>query len=70
MKPKLLEQSRGKFALVKSENLIGIFDSDQDAYKAGLEKFGSVPFLIVRIDDSTENAWIPALTLGLLNASI
>jgi len=48
-KVELLKEHKGKFALIKDESLIGTFDTDQDAYKAGLTKFGNVPFLIVRV---------------------
>jgi len=70
LKPDLLKESRGKFALIKDEKLVGTFDTDLDAYKVGLEKFGNVPFLIRRIqEDGDEKMWIPALSLGLLDAS-
>ena len=67
-KADLLRQHKGKFALIKEEQLVGTFDTDQDAYKAGLQQFGNVPFLIIRIEDSDEKVWVPALALGLLNA--
>lgn len=70
IKADLLKQSRGKFALLKDERLVGTYDTDQDSYNAGLELFGNVRFLIIRIQDDDENAWIPVLSLGLLNASV
>ena len=70
IKGDLLRQYKGKFALIKDEKLAGTFDTDQDAYKAGVDKFGNVPFLIIRILDGDENTWIPVLSLGLLNASL
>ena len=68
-KPELLKQSNGKFALIKGRELVGVFDTDQDAYKAGLLRFGNVPFMIVRVQDGDDRNWIPVLQLGLLNAS-
>jgi hypothetical protein len=68
-KSDLVKQSNGKFALIKEKELVGIFDTDQDAYKAGLLRFGNVPFLIVRIQEADDKNWIPVLQLGLLNAS-
>jgi hypothetical protein len=35
----------GKFALVKGESLIGIFDSETAAIRHGYENLGNVPFL-------------------------
>jgi len=68
VKPELLKQSKGKFALVKGDRLVGTFDTDADAYKAGLREFGNTPFLIVQVLDDGEKTWIPILELGLLNA--
>lgn len=70
VKADLLKQHLGKFALIKEERLAGTFDTDQDAYKAGLEKFGNVPFLIIRIQEGDEWAWIPVLSMGILNACL
>jgi len=70
IKPDLLKMHGGKFALIKDEKLVGTFDTDQDAYKIGLDKFGNVPFLIIRIQDKDESAWIPVLSMGLVNASL
>ncbi len=69
IKSNLLSQSTGKFALIKGEELVGIFDTDADAYRAGLGKFGNVPFLVVHVQEGEEKSWIPVLQLGLLRAS-
>jgi len=69
IKPDLLKQYAGKFALIKDESFVGPFDTDGDAYKLGLEKFGNKPFLIVRIQETDEKSWTPILQLGLINAN-
>jgi hypothetical protein len=69
IKSELLGKSKGKFALIKGEELVGTFDTDQDAYKAGLLKYGNTPFLIVHITEVDEKGWVPILELGLLSAS-
>ena len=71
-KAKLLETAVGKFALIKDQQLAGTYDTDQDAYKVGLEKFGNVPFLIIQVlpDDQQQQKWIPAISLGLLHARL
>lgn len=69
IKANLIGKSKGKFALVKGKELVGTFDTDQDAYKAGLLKYGNTPFLIIRITEVDETGWIPILELGLLSAS-
>jgi hypothetical protein len=43
----LLEE--GKFALIHGRELVGLFDSYQDALTAGYEKFGVQPFLVKQI---------------------
>ncbi|MDE1852544.1 MAG: hypothetical protein KGI38_02220 [Thaumarchaeota archaeon] len=68
-KPELLRQAPGKFALIKGETLVGTYDTDADAYKVGLSKFGNVPFLIIRIQEKEEQTWTPILELGLLRAN-
>ncbi len=70
IKADLLKQYKGKFALIKKQELVGTFDTDQDAYNSGLDKFGNVPFLIIRIQETDESAWIPVLSMGLLNAGL
>jgi len=68
-KAELLKEQKGKFALMKDEKLIGTFDTDRDAYEAGLKELGNVPFLVVQILETNPHAWIPVVQLGLLNAS-
>jgi len=65
----LLAEHRGKYAVVKNQEVHGIFDSEENAYAAGLEKLGIVPFLIAFIGDQDEPPVIdnPALRLGLLH---
>jgi hypothetical protein len=46
--PKLLLEE-GKFALIHGRELVGLFDSYQDALTAGYEKFGVQPFLVKQI---------------------
>ncbi len=52
-KSKLLGKSKGKFALVKDDQVIDVFENRIDAIRQGYERFGNVPFLtkkIVEID--------------------
>lgn len=68
IKLKLLEESEGKYALIKGQELLGLFDTDMDAYQVGVSKFGKAPFLIIKVANEEESYWIPTLELGLLNA--
>jgi hypothetical protein len=69
IKKELINNNEGKYALVKGRNLIGIFDTDTDAYQVGVMQFGNESFLIVKISFENEVFWIPTLELGLLDAN-
>ena len=45
-----LRDDQGKFALIRGENLAGIYDTYEDALNAGDDKFGFVSFLIKQIE--------------------
>jgi hypothetical protein len=45
----LLARARGKFALIKNEELVDTFDSQFDAIRAGYRQFGNEPFLVKQI---------------------
>lgn len=70
IKSELLKDQGGKFALIKGKKLVGVFDTDTDAYQVGVMQFGNEAFLIVRITQEEESYWIPTLELGLLDADI
>lgn len=65
----LLKACGGQFVLVKGATLVGAFTTEQEAYRAGLEKFGNEAFLIKKVAPEEEVAHFPALVLGLVNAS-
>ena len=68
VKADLLKQYSCKFALIKDEKVVGTFDTDADAYKAGLLQFGNTPFLIILVSEKDEATRIPLLELGLIDA--
>ncbi len=70
LKEELLQHHEGKYALIVGDELVGVFDHREEAYKDGLAKKGNVPMLIKRIsrEEPTESA--PALTLGLLSVRL
>ena len=45
----LLGRAKGKFALIRDEELVDTFDSHADAIRAGYRKFGNEPFLVKQI---------------------
>jgi len=58
-----------KFALVKGQKLIGVFDTAQAATEQGVVSFGLDSFLIRRIEEHERIIKIPAYSLGLLRAN-
>jgi hypothetical protein len=64
----LLRQFPGKFVVIKEQQLLGSYETIQDALGAGAREFGTESFLVRRTDASPEDVSIPALTLGLLSA--
>lgn len=48
----LLQQASGKFALVKGDALLGIFDTETAAIRHGYETLGNVPFLVKQVTEA------------------
>ncbi|OGW05562.1 MAG: hypothetical protein A2889_06405 [Nitrospinae bacterium RIFCSPLOWO2_01_FULL_39_10] len=48
-KSELIGKANGKFALVKDDQIVDIFDTKFDAIRQGYEHFGNVPFLVKKI---------------------
>ncbi len=69
-KAELLEHYPGKYALIKGQELLAVFDTQDAAYAEGLKRLGNVPMLVVRIQAEEPVAWFPALQLGLIGAHI
>lgn len=59
----------GKFVVVKGQDVRGPFDNHVNAYEAGIQEFGIVPFLIRRLAKQERIEQMPALSLGILNAN-
>ena len=74
---KFFEQNRAewltispdKFVLIKNEELIGTFDTLQDALTEGARRFGTESFLVRQVEEVEQLVYIPALTLGILRAN-
>ena len=66
-KQEYLKLYKDQFVLIKGENFAGSFTTEAEAYKAGLEKFGNVPFLIKQVLDDDGTVSYPALTIGILS---
>ena len=47
----LLEAAAGKFALIKGESVIGMFDTEASAIRRGYETVGNIPFLVKKVTE-------------------
>jgi hypothetical protein len=45
----LLGQALGKYALVHTDQIVGVFDTEADAIREGYRQFGNVPYLVKKI---------------------
>lgn len=70
IKNELLQHSEGRFALIIGSELLGVFDTQAEAYRVGMEKRGNVPMLIKQILKEEPKVRIPAMSLGLLCANL
>jgi hypothetical protein len=50
-KSELLAKSKGKFVLIKDDQIIGVFDSHKEAVRYGYEHLGIVPVLVKEIKE-------------------
>ncbi|HUW05518.1 MAG TPA: hypothetical protein VMW01_04590 [Williamwhitmania sp.] len=48
----LAQSPQGGFVVIKGEEVLGIWQSRLDALKAGIDKYGDVPFLVKNINES------------------
>ena len=70
MKEELLRKYEGKVVVIKDGKLIGVYDSEEEAFKDVVEKYGPIPVLIKRVVREEKPEHIPAYTYGLLTAII
>ena len=67
---RLLAHHKDQYALIKGDELIGAYTSFEDAFEAGVAKFGNKPFLIKQVLEKDQQIQFPALTAGLITAKI
>ncbi len=60
----------GKFVLIKGDELIGVFNTVDEALAEGARRFGLGPFLVRRVEVQETEAEVPALMLGILRADL
>lgn len=70
VKDELLKTQRGKFALIKGEELVGTFTTAAEAYREGIRRFGKEPFLIKPVVEIEEEQRVPAMSAHLIHANL
>jgi hypothetical protein len=50
-KQELLGKYNGKYVLIKGKEIIDAYDTQKDAIKVGLDKFGNTPFLVKKVEE-------------------
>ena len=63
-----LQRFADRFVLVKGQELIGTYDTQEGALSDGARRFGLSSFLIRRVEPTQPVFSAPALTLGILRA--
>jgi hypothetical protein len=59
--PRLIAEGHaGRFVLIKGDAVVSVWDTSDDAYQAGCERFGSGPFLAQPIDPRDLTRVFPA----------
>lgn len=64
-----LSRFPGKFVVVKGQELLGVFDTVEEALAEGARRFALEPFLVRRVQPTQDEVNIPALSLGILIAN-
>jgi hypothetical protein len=64
-----LKQNAGMIALVKGKELIGVYNTEDEALVEGARRYQLQSFLIRRIVREQPSISAPALTLGILKGS-
>ena len=65
-----LKEYKNKYLLIKGEELIGYFDTNEAAYEAGIQKYGNVPFLIKQVLEHEPTLTISSVFMGTANANL
>lgn len=61
----LLDKAEGRFALIKGTELIGIFNTEAEAVRAGYRSFGNEAFLVKHIVEAEVPLSYTSFNLGV-----
>ena len=66
----LFRKHPGEFALIKAKELIGVYETDEEAYNEGVRLFGTDVFMIKRITKEDKPEQVPLLASFIRHADI
>ena len=69
-KKELLQASPGQFALIKGQEIVGVFPSREEAYREGVTRFRQEAFLIKRIVEEEQPEQVPLLAYAIHHADL
>ena len=69
MRSELLQKYRGKVVAIRGGRLVGVYESEAEALRDVVERFGLVPVLIKRVVDEERPEVLVNLWLGLLGSA-
>lgn len=61
----LLGIAKGKYALVKGDSVVDVFEGIQDALKRGYELYGNAPFLVKQVLEFDLPANFTSFNIGI-----
>ncbi len=67
-KDDLLAHNDGQYVVIFGDQIIGAFSTFEEAYKAGVAKCGTLPFLMQPVTKHQALIQFPALTVGMIHA--
>jgi hypothetical protein len=68
--PQWIDQYADRFVLVKGRDLIGTFNTMEEALAQGARLFGLQSFLVRQVLPNQPELHVPALALGILRANL
>jgi hypothetical protein len=61
----LVDRAAGKYALVKGSELVGVFETETEAIRAGYQRFGNEAFLVEQIVEADVPLKFTSFNLGI-----
>ena len=65
-KKKLMREHREQYLLIKGSELIGSYESEDEAVAEGIRRFVSEPFLVRLAGEDTPILSVPLLSIGMM----